>query len=40
MSVISGRTNMVVATVRVGYPAAFGVAANPRTNSIYVAKRG
>jgi DNA-binding beta-propeller fold protein YncE len=28
---------MVVATVRVGYPAAFGVAANPRTNTIYVA---
>ena len=37
VSVISGRTNTVLATVRVGFPAAFGVAANPKTNTIYVA---
>ncbi len=37
VSVISGRTNTVVATVRVGFPAAFGVAEDPQTNTIYVA---
>ncbi len=35
VSVISGRTNTVVATVRVG-SAPNGVAANPKTNTIYV----
>jgi DNA-binding beta-propeller fold protein YncE len=34
--VISGRTNTVVATIPVGTDP-FGVAANPRTNTIYVA---
>ena len=40
MAVISGRTNTVLATVHGGFQAAFGVAADPRTNTIYVADGG
>jgi YVTN family beta-propeller protein len=39
VSVISGQTNTVTATIRVGLDPR-GVAANPKTNTIYVANSG
>jgi len=39
VSVISGRTNTVTATVPVGGIGPFGVAANPKTNTIYVTRQ-
>ena len=34
---ISGRTNTVVAIIHGGFQAAFGVATDPRTNTVYLA---
>jgi YVTN family beta-propeller protein len=40
VSVISGRTNTVTATIRLGGKFPVGVAANPRTDTIYVTRAG